>query len=53
MHVVEPSNPDSGLVDAWMSTGKRTWLLSLMKDGFIVVGLADEQSPTANERGAL
>jgi hypothetical protein len=42
MHVVEPSNPDTGLIDVSMPTGKRTWLLSLMKDGPIVVGLADE-----------
>jgi len=42
MHVIEPSNPDVGLIDASMPNGKRTWLLSLMGDGPLVVGLADE-----------
>jgi hypothetical protein len=43
MRVIEPSDPDAFLVDVSMPTGKRTWLLSPLKGGWVVVGLRDER----------
>jgi hypothetical protein len=43
MQVIEPSNTEAFLVDVAMPTGKRTWLLSLLKDRWVVVGLRDER----------
>jgi hypothetical protein len=43
MRIIEPSNPDAFLVDVSMPIGKRTWLLSLLERGWVVVGLRDER----------
>ena len=42
MRVIEPSSPDAFLINVSLPTGRRTWLLSLLKDGPVVVGLTDE-----------